>query len=260
MSLYLRALSKPYYRRYHAEMLQQRVEILGPPRRLLNLVRRTAVAAALLPMPDLTRLRTLVRASTAYGDLLIQEGHAADAEPYLGSWETLTALLNQDSFTLIDVLLNAALARHGAEVVAPLYRRLGREADAERTEWRSARISAPVDTWREQRQTSAGDSGDERILRERGGVLARVLMPALGTWPEPSAYDAGRRLEYTVTTESVVGLVTLAFLLGMLGCLIVALRWHFFAEGSTSIPLLLVPGWKETGKIVLVGVLGPVAL
>jgi hypothetical protein len=253
-------LAKPYWRRYSAEMLAEQLAVLGPARRLVDLVQRTAIAAGTL-LPDLSKLRTLARASRLYGELLIAEGRLDEAVPFLEAWNTLAQHITTDSFTLIDLLVATAVANDAAESIPPLYRQMNRPADAERTATTAEVIAKPVNDWREQRK-SADQSDGAALLQERGGVLASLLLPALGTWPEAREYEAGRMLEYTVFTEFLVAVVLLALFLVMVVSGIFAWRWRWSCNRQgLSIPGPAVPPTAtEIIRVIVIGVVLPLAL
>ncbi len=260
MALFLEGTRKPSMRRYSGEMLSLRFEAMGPPRRLLHLVQRTAVAASVL-LPDLMKQRRLARASALYAELLISEGRADEAVPFLAAWYPLTAHLARDSFTLIDVLVVNAMAKEAAERLPPIHESLGRNTDAIRTASQAGAIAKPVSTWRERREEETeADQAGEKALRERGGVLVQLLMPALGIWPDEPAYDPSRRLEYTAATLGLLAGLCLALIAGMFLCLGIAMRWRFGVHGVSPQPLLFLPRLGALCRILLLGVLLPIAV
>ena len=266
MALLREGLGKPYWRRYTTDMLREQLAILGPPQRLLDLVHRTAIAAGTL-LPDLAQLRTLARASRLYAELLIAEGKAAEAAPYLGAWEILGRQVTEDSFTLIDVLVANAIFKDAEQTIPPLYRQIGREAEAERAAARAALIAKPVTDWREQRdlarkpesQTAEQLEG-EQLLQERAGVLASMLLPALGQWPAAEEYAPGRMLEYVVFTEFVIAVILGALLLTLFTSYLLALRWRVFRPAGEPPPPILMPDLVTVFRILLLGVILPLAL
>lgn len=266
MAILRRGLEKPYMRRYASDMLDERSDILGPPRRFVDLVQRTAIAAAVL-LPDLAHHRALSRVSRLYANLLISEGKTEEATPFLNAWRTLTVQLAEDSFTLIDILVVGAVAKDAETSVPPLYRQIGKDAETEWTIVNAETISKPVSEWRE-RLAQTREEGpqdpeqqrNERIRQERAGVLVSMLLPALGQWPNALEYEPERMLEYTVVTEFLLSVVSTVFLVGMAVCLIVALRWRFLGPHDVPPPPLLLPDVRSSAKIIVVGVLLPVVI
>jgi hypothetical protein len=265
MAILQRGLGKPYWRRYSADMLAEQLSVLGPPRRLVDLVQRTAIAASTL-LPDLAKIKTLARANWLYAELLIAEGKIEEADRYLKGWNPLAKQVTEDSFTLIDVLVATAVVNDAAERIPPLFHKIDRPADAESTSTAAAAIAKPVNDWREQRRLAreAAPSNrqprNEAVLQERAGVLASLLLPALGQWPEAQDYRAGRMLEYTVFTEFVIAVVLLSLFLAMLIGGLLAWRWRLFRRPGEPPPPILIPNAAETIRIMLIGVVLPLAL
>ena len=257
MNLLIEGAKKPHLRRYSAEMLQLQFQVLGPPRRLIELVQRVAVAAGVL-LPDLAGHRNLSRASRSYAKLLIAEGRPEEAIPFLEAWHPLTGHLARDSFTLIDVLVVGALAKDAGQTVPPIYRAMGREDEADLAATRAAALAKPVADWRQDREKADGSDG-ETIARKRGGVLVRLLLPALGTWPDESEYAPSRTVEYAAATEGLLAVLCLALLAVMLLCLAMTLRWRLTGGDAASQPALLMPEMRVLGRILLLGVLVPLA-
>ncbi|MBN2449776.1 MAG: hypothetical protein JXR77_05265 [Lentisphaeria bacterium] len=254
-------LRKPSFRRYGQEMLTEKLRALGPPRRLVQQIQRTAIAAGVL-LPDLGSMRQLGRASVLYGDLLAREGRAEEAVPFLEGWEALAVHLNGDAWTLVDMLVVTAVADAFPEEAARIYERLGQPEEAERVRGNGALLAAPGREWR--RQRTGEDDPEEQRQRERelvlyGSALSRALLPAVGEWPSRQDYAVSRRLEYVVIMEALLAAVNGLLLLAMAACLLVALRWRF-AAGGAAIPVLLLPGWRQTASFLLSSVVLPVAV
>ena len=255
MALIERALNMPDARPYQMDMLEERLAILGPPERWPELVQRLGLSASVL-LPALTYQIQIARAANAYGDLLLREGDAERAATFLNAWETMASHLLAHAGTLIEVLVAGVVVEEG-RVAAAVYREAGMVEEAERVQARVAAAAAPMQKWKQARETVNTDL--EQVLEVKGGVLAGLLVPALGADLPPAMLEASRRLEYTVATEGLVSLVVLALFLAMAGCLLVALRRRFARHGRV-IPLLLVPRRHDLAWMLGGGVLAPVAL
>jgi hypothetical protein len=229
MAEFMAGIRKPVLRRYSADMLRERLAIMGPPRSLLEQISQIGVAAGTL-LPDLSSIRRLVRTSAAYAALLVQEGRMDEAKPYLDAWRTLSVQLSDDSYTLIDVLFASAVAKIGQEKIAPFLREMGDVAAADLAQATSAALCAPADAFRARVKAFAGDE-QTRTLRHRAGVLAGMLLPALGEQVAEEDLTPGRLLEYVLLDQSACGAINLVLLAAMLGALLVALRWRFVRRG-----------------------------
>jgi hypothetical protein len=187
--------------------------------------------------------------------MLLEEGARERASRFLGLWEGMARHLVQDTFTLIDVLVGSAVAETAHKDATAILNRAGEDKASERMAARAAVWAGPVRRWKEHREK--GGAGEE-ILRRRGSVLVSLLMPGIGVWPRREAYTAGRRLEYTVAAEGVVTWTAALFMVAMLACALVAARWRYFGRGGSSIPILLVPSWRQVARILVLGVAAPV--
>jgi hypothetical protein len=266
MVILRQGLGKPYWRRYAADMLGEQLAVLGSPRRLVDLVQRTALAASVL-LPDLAQFKTLAHSCRLYAELLIADGKSAEAIPFLDAWQVLAKQLTKDSFTLIDLLVAGAIVKEAEQSVPPIYRRLGREADAQRTEAIAAAMGKPVQDWRAQRDPArrrspptAAQQRNDQVLHDRAGILAAMLLPALGEWPEAKAYEPGRMLEYVVFTEVVLAATLVALLGALVICGILAWRWRAFRPANEPPPPRLMPVPGTIIRIQLLGVLLPLVL
>lgn len=264
MGLLSRALQKPYMRQYGKEMLERRMKILGAPENFVGMVERISLAASVL-LPDMGHIRQLARASFLYAELLINEGRTEEATGYLEAWETIAAHLNDSGFTLIEVLVTSGVIDQGAEYVSPIYRRIGMDARANRVEEYAASLTQPVKEWRsgvkgETPEALARKTEGEKILERHGGMLASLLMPAIGEWPEAEQYAPSRILEYTMITEALMMLMTAGLFIAMAICLVISLKWRFFSHGGKAIPILLIPDWRNTLQALLLGVVIPFAI
>ena len=261
MALFRRGVEKPSFQRYVQDMVQERRAIMGPQTRYIDVVRQTAMTATVV-LPDLQHLLTLSRIGVAYGEMLLLEGRERESAIHLGLREPLALHLARDSFALIDILVVYALLKGLGEDAARIHERAGLPEAASRIRARSASLCEGYDAWHERRRERGAEwEAGAAISRERGGILASTLVPSLGTWPEKAdRYDANRRVEYTLVTEAVVGVMILGFLLAMIACCAVALRWRFVGTRGAAIPILLIPRSGQLLMVIGAGVLAPFAL
>ena len=252
----LTATNMPEFHCYQWEMLRERVDVLGPPRRLLDTIKRTAIAASVL-LPDLQKARSAARYSFAYADLLIAEGCQEDAVPFLHIPETLGWRIAQDSSCLIELLVSDALVKVSRETVPKTLREIGRDAEASAVEQRLTAARKPMQQWHDTRKQHNPEI--DRLLAQRAGWISAKLLPALG-WQDSTGLaeklENSRRLEFTVLTQGTISLLGFLLLAAMLACLAVAIRWRL-ALGSQAAPLLLLPSWRSLARFALLGVVMP---
>ncbi|MFA5203652.1 MAG: hypothetical protein WC708_04525 [Lentisphaeria bacterium] len=254
MALLQAGLAKPEYRRYSREMLAEQLRILGQPQTMAENVNQIARAASVL-LPDLSGLRQLARASWLYADLLVREGRAAEAEPFLEAWRPLALQLNGDSFTLIDALVTGAICEMGRQYAPDVWRLAGQPARAEQVRREAERLGRPVADFRNQARTA--DPQVTKNVKARGSILAAMLLPAIGQPIPMKDLEPGRCLDYIMAERVMLSLAAGWLLLGLAGCGLVYWRWRLTAAGGAAIPLLLLPGWRDTLRVLAYGTLLP---
>ncbi|MBT3376825.1 MAG: hypothetical protein HN742_09760 [Lentisphaerae bacterium] len=258
-------LKMPVYRRYHEEMLQERLAILGRPQTAIERVRQIAMAASVL-LPDLQLSRSLVRVSILYGECLAHEGDLARATPFLDAWEPLAIHLNNDSWTLIDCLVVRALIEHGRESSAEIYERFGDHASAERTRKRADILGQPIRNWHTTVENSAnGTSEGQDGVKERAGTLAASMLAFGGMWKDnnvsPDMLTYGRLADYVLAEKALISLTSALLLIAIFASLGIGWWWRLvLPPGEQVDSVLLMPDWRKVGRVLVLGVLAPVML
>ncbi len=257
MADFLAGTRKPVLRRYTADMLYERLTIMGPPQSLIEQIEQKSLASGTL-LPDLSAYRSLARASLAYAKLLIQEGHPDEARPFIDAWQPLCVQVTDDSFTLLDILVAGSIADYGRANVVALYHALGDKAAEARTLQVATTLNAPLTDYktRFKARSTIQDTEQAEMIRQHGGALAAVLLPALGEPVTEEELRPGRLVEYVLLDQTACGITNLTLLAIIFAALLVALRWRLF-RGNTSAPLLLLPDTKQTLRIVGYGVILP---
>jgi hypothetical protein len=180
----------------------------------------------------------------------------------LNAYRILIPQFNRDSFTLIDVLVTGAMAGHAADRVPGIYEKLGDSAAAERARKEAGRLAAPVKQWRERRQAMEKSAKADQYmakLHQEGGILAGLLLPALGEYPTADELAPSRQLEYVIV-EGAALIILSSILVGlMLLCGLASVYYSRF-RGGGHYSLLLLPGPGETARLLAWGVLLPLAV
>jgi hypothetical protein len=267
MAEYVKACRMPRLDTYTRKMLSRRLKLLPPEAGVEDRILRQSMAGSVL-LPDLARHRLLARVVPRYAELLVAEGRNDEAREVLDSWFGQVSLLAGDSWTLIELLVLNAVLGMVREGHAEIYRELGDGDAAEKTSRLVRRIEAPLKAYRETvNPESAGAATDaereefKRRLRRSGGLLVQILMPALGdAWRslDPDAFAPGAQLEHTLLEEAGLVIALALVLLAMLVALLVAIRWRA-SLGPESRPLLVLPSWQDTARILGLGVIVPLA-
>jgi hypothetical protein len=253
MTDFLAGTRQPVLQRYTADMLHERLTIMGPPRSLLEQSKEVGVAAGKL-LPDLSGYRTLAKASVAYARLLIQEGRPDEARPYIDAWRPLTVQIANDSFTLIDFLVAGAIARIGQTNAAALYHELGDSVAEARTLQAATALYGPVAAFKSRIRDV--DANQDQLVERHAGFLAGMLLPALGETITAADLKTSRMVEYVLLDQITCGAISLLLIGIMAAALLVALRWRFI-RGASGAPLLLLPSLGQTLHILGYGVVLP---
>lgn len=258
MRLLMRGLAQPTYRRYSREMLAEREARLGPAHTLPDLVQRLVVAAGTL-LPDVTVQRNLARGATAYGSLLIAEGRSREAIPYLNAWKSLGLRLNEDAFTLVDVLVVGAIFKE-AEVKAPqLVRTAAGEAEAARMSADIGALTRPLRDWKNRRDRMANDPArlGKATLADRSGILLAMLLPGIGVTPTDAELEPSRLLDYVLLNHAVLVGIAIVLTVGLVGATLIGL----FVWRRPDHPLPDAVGtWRAATSAVGAGVIVPLAV
>ncbi|MCK5802570.1 MAG: hypothetical protein KAI66_07040, partial [Lentisphaeria bacterium] len=258
----LAAMEKPDYHTYAREMGEEKLAVLPTSDRMDAQMVRMFQSSAIL-LPDLGRMRNIGRFSFTYARMLVAEGRTEEAKRFLEIPEQLGIWVSEDAFTLIEMLVAGALFKIGEETVPLVLREMGCEAEALRAERRGAALGKPGTTLRSNRKNhTESDEKRNELVKARAGVLASLLLPALGDGVKQldvDDYRAGRMLEYTVFTQVIMSLAGLLILVAMFGCLLVAVRWRL-KPGGGGIPILLLPKWRDMARVLLLGVVLPFAV
>ncbi len=256
MAAFLAGTREPVLRRYTADMLQERLAIMGQPRTLLEQIQEASVAAGTL-LPDLSAYRNLARASLAYASLLMKEGRPDEARAFIDAWQPFTVQLADDSFTLIDVLVAGAIARIGQANAVTRYHELGDSAAEARTLQAATALCAPVAAFKARVKMRNEDQA--RVLRRHASILTGLLLPALGESVTAEELASSRMVEYVLLDQITCGVVNVILLVIMFAALLVALRWRF-VRGGAGAPLLLLPSGHHTVRILGCGVILPLGV
>lgn len=254
-------LAKPELRRYTRELAVERMSILGKPDSLLQQISQIGMLAGLL-LPDLSYLRNLQRTSVFYGELLAGEGKREEADAFLNAYRRLIPQINHDGFTLIDVLVVGALAAYAEDHVPAFYEKMGDADAAERARRETALLAGPIKEWKA-RLKAGGESPAgkawETDLKKHGGILAGLLLPAIGEYPSVEELTPSRNLEYVVAEGFALAALSVILFAVMLGCAVAAFYYRRI-RGGGPFTLLLLPEPGEVARLMGLGVLLPLLL
>lgn len=233
IALFQEGLGKPSYKRYTRELAAERLAILGKPRTLIQQIGQIGLMAGVL-LPDLAPIRTMARAASLHVNRLIDEGRGDEARAFLSLWRRYVPQTNHDSFTLIDVLVEGAVAEIAAVQIPQAYRRLGDLQEAQVAALETSAIAQPIRTWRALLHKPAQE--EERRIRLQGGILANLLIPALNERPSDRELEPSRRLEYALADQGAA--IAAANTLCGLALLMIVLAGYYRWRNKAPLPEL----------------------
>ena len=255
MAHFRTGLGKPAYRRYAGEMATERLAIMGEPTTLVKQIAEIGMVASVL-CPDLSLCRELGRTSMAYAGLLIDDGRTQEAREFLAACRQFVPQINRDAYTLIDVLVVGAVAGIVAEQEPVAYERLGDSTMAHQEGTATAALARPVKDWK-YKAHELSDSDGERMIHRHGGILAGLLLPALGEYPSAADLAPSRLLEYVVAERIAVAVLSLCLIVLMGCCSLLGLHYHVMSKTAPRSVYLLARG-GDWGRLLSWGVLLPV--
>lgn len=250
---YLEGSRKKYYRTYVMDMLHHRLDIMGPPRTVSENIRQIAFAAGVL-LPHVTNLRNMAQDIWMYAKTLQQEGNQPEALRIIAPWKTFLKQTTEDAGFLIDVLVDEAIAGLGEKTIPEIYRKAGETESAESAARELKKILEPYEAWK----AEINNHPYGRELFEKTGALAALLLPALGnTTFTDEDFAVSRKIEYTALEKLGAALLNALLMIFMAGALLTALYWRL-RSGQKA--LLLAPSAAQVGRVLLLGVILPLAV
>ena len=247
MHEYLAGVNKKYCNSYTADLLKQRLQIMGEANSLTSQLEQMVLGAGTL-LPQLSNYRNIGRYMPEYANILIKEGKKQEAQQYLNTWKQFFQHVNSDGDWLIGVLVTAAIASIDAEKLPPLYNKLGMAETAKTVTHETELLSIPVREWKEKKRDK------NTMPYSRGGILPGMLLPALGREFTGEELAPERYAEYVLCQKITQSMIDLILIAGIMCAVSVALYWRF---RSGSRLLLLTPPPLTVLKILGFGVVLP---
>ena len=245
-----KATSKPYYRRYHDELNEERLGFFPETRRIEHrLVKLTFLAG--LRLPELGLVRDLFKAIPQFVES--NELSESEASQLLDTWQDFLKQSIPDAYCLIDVLVLNAVATLSGEKVAEVYESMGQLESADNTREYAEKLSQPITQWKDNRANMP--FGDDSI---KLGILASMLLPSIGEPITREMLAPSTQVERVAFLEQMIAhsmLVVLVLLI--IFAFILRSICQLAANGRS--PNLFIPSLKEFLRVFGLGVLLPVA-
>ena len=245
-----KATSKPYYRRYHDELNEERLGFFPETRRIEHRLVKLAFLAG-LRLPELGLVRDLFKAIPQFVES--NELSESEASQLLDTWQDFLKQSIPDAYCLIDVLVLNAVATLSGEKVAEVYESMGQLESADNTREYAGKLSQPITQWKDNRANMP--FGDDSI---KLGILASMLLPSIGEPITREMLAPSTQVERVAFLEQMIAhsmLVVLVLLI--IFAFILRSICQLAANGRS--PNLFIPSLKEFFRVFGLGVLLPVA-
>lgn len=252
-----RALALPEMRRPQIAMAGERLRILGPPERMGELMERLATLVG-IKLPEITDFRQLARIAGLAGERVAKRDGLDAARPLQEIGERLAKELNDGAFSLVEMLVVAAIVKESGERAARVHEAYGDAETATAIRARTERLLAPKARWDAEREDPKNGDG-EFAMKYASSSLVHTLMPAIGAFPPRESYRPLRMLDYTVAEQILTCFILLFAFIITIGCALVALRRRFGARGD-AIPILLLPSARFSLNVLAIALVVPLAL
>lgn len=247
MHEYLAGVNKKYCNSYTADLLKQRLQIMGEANSLTGQLEQMVLGAGTL-LPQLSNYRNIGKYMPEYANILIKEGKKQEALQYLNTWKKFFQHVNSDGDWFIGVLVSDAIASIDAEKLPTLYNKLGMAETAKNVTRETELLSIPVREWKEKKRDK------NTIPYSRGGILPGMLLPALGRECTSEELAPERYAEYVLCQKITLSLINFILIIWMICAIGGALYWRIRSGARL---LLLSPPPLTVLKILGLGVVLP---
>jgi len=254
-------LSKPYLKDYKEEVINDKMLELPPPADCAAYYEQSARVYAEL-CPQYAAYRSVARAIPMYAELLIREGRTDEALALLSQWKQLPQQMMQDSHGLLGVLVANASTRILGEQTAAIYEYLGKDTLAAQTRTELAALTAPVNRYMSRKAVTGNEimEGTNIFAGRAGWVQSRLGDRSLVDANNRAVLAPQRVMGYKMLEEFALSLLLVVLALIIIGLAIAQFVLFFRLRSAKSVPILLLPGWRQLARILLLGVLLPLAV
>ena len=251
-----KAADKPHYRRYLDEILNQRLDLFPETRRLEDRVAKLAYLAGTV-LPELGPIKGLFKAIPHYVES--NDLTEAEARQLLDAWQGFVQKAVPDAWSLIDVLVLNAIISNAGEKTVEVYETKGLPDAATQTRLLAKKLGEPVERWKAAQKSQEAKDNLDRLLRQKGGILASMMLPSLGEPITEEMLRPGRQVERVTFEQFYLSHVLLILVGLMIGGWILCKICQKAGNGRSA-PLLLLPPWRVALGILGLGILMPMFL
>jgi len=248
-----RGLDKPYLRDYQQDILREELARLPHSSRYTEYYQRALVSKRILT-PTYACFRELCRLMPEYAEMLIQEGRTAEALSLLSQGERLPRQMLQDSHDLLGIMVAAACAKIVGGQTASIKDSLGMPVAAWQIRSELARFTTPGTPSPDPLAMNTNFIADEFQWLD-GNLLGVDIADGHGA----ELFIPQRTMGYKLFEEFALDLLLISLGIGILAASAAQLLLLARQRHAGAVPILLVPGWKQLVRVLLLGVVVPLA-
>jgi len=254
-------LNKPYLKDHKDDVVNYKMTELPAPADCAAYYEQTMPVYAEL-YPQYAAYRQIARAIPVYAELLIQEGRTDEALALLRQWKRLPLQMMQDSHGLIGVLVANAMAKILGKQTAAIYEYMGKDALAAQTRQELAAMTAPVNRYASGKAITGNEilAGTNIFAGSAGWIQSRLGNRSIVDASNRAVLTPQRVMGYKMMEEFALALLLVVLALLIIGLAIAQCMLFFRLRSAKSAPILLLPGWRQVARILLLGVLLPLAV
>ncbi len=252
-----RARSKPYYKTYYSEMTNERFAAIGEPQKYEHLVNMVLARWG-------GCFRTMVLDSEAFellpsfAEYLMDRGRIEEAEILVHSWKDMTDKMVAGAEDSGDLINAYVMARKTLDAYSKYYNQIGDSAKRHKMDNCKKLL----------RETMHEYQGDNKW--SKAFTTGSVIMPSLfnGSFPflstEKSDYEeinrAGRLRDYILAERMFLGILSSVLIVILIEACLVSFWQNIRNRQKGNTPLLLIPRFHEMSRVLLVGIIAPIAV
>jgi len=250
-------LQKPVLTTYMMNMVRRRDAILPPARLSEGYLLHSSNAMSEL-FYILALENALARKIPGCIRLLIAQGRMDEANYLLENWWLYPSQLTRGSHTMYDLLVVDTVTRRLGTEIADIDQSLGRTAQAERVRRDATRLNAVIEAQKLKLKSGVVSKDD---LHRHGAFLANISSGyMIDRYLSVTEMRPARLYEYTMLEQFGTSLAMLLLATLMLTAAVTSFAWLRALRERGAVPLLLLPSWRASARIVLLGLVLPLAV
>jgi len=247
-----RAAVKARYSHHVVDMLEERLEPLGQPRRLTEYLQRLVFQMRSCLLPPLHEMRSMTQSALGHALDLAKRGQRQQAVELLGIVKAVSVKAGAEAETLMDLLLARSIYVEALGHSVHVFEELGL---AEQARHAREQLSLEEEFWESIR---GGPRVDKDEQFRHAGLCHVTLSPSLPGWVPQ--FEPLRSAEYALLEQAALIVLLVVVVLLALAAGGVSLISLVRGRGQDDGPKLMFVGWRRLGRICLLAIILPVGL